>query len=225
MWQYSWDKLRSIGARGVFAGWTLSFLKDSLAAGIFFSTFEYVKAQAYYGFLTRYYGYYQPFFTAHPNHDRVVQGTEGGRPVIKPHFAIEPIFLLLSGVGASAAQQLVVHPLTEIQNLHIQRLEALDMQAQRLKNRRTATQPAQSRAPLIRLYYHAYRRTFIECMIYAKKAGGWRRWLYKGFLWSTLRNIPSTSAGLIVFEIVRRRYSADADAVKIEKDGFEILLA
>jgi hypothetical protein len=40
----------------------------------------------------------------------------------------------------------------------------------------------------------------------------------------TLRQVPSTSAGLIVFEIVRRKYSLDEEAVRIRKDGYDILL-
>ena len=44
MWSFGWDKLRQIGLRGIFAGWGLSFAKDSLGSAIFFSAFEYVKA-------------------------------------------------------------------------------------------------------------------------------------------------------------------------------------
>src|ERR1700712_2492099 len=56
MWHYAYGKLRSIGPQGIFAGWSLSVLKDSFGYAVFFSTFEYVKAQMYYGFLTKWYG-------------------------------------------------------------------------------------------------------------------------------------------------------------------------
>ena len=40
----------------------------------------------------------------------------------------------------------------------------------------------------------------------------------------TLRQVPSTSAGLIVFEILRRKYALDEEEVRIHKDGYDILL-
>ncbi|KAJ6171625.1 hypothetical protein N7470_000692 [Penicillium chermesinum] len=56
MWHYGHHKLKQIGLRGVFAGWSLSFLRDSFGYAVFFSSFEYVKSQAYYSFITWYYG-------------------------------------------------------------------------------------------------------------------------------------------------------------------------
>ena len=59
----------------------------------------------------------------------------------------------------------------------------------------------------------------------AESAGvGLRSWLYRGFWWNTIRQVPSTSAGLIIFELFRRKYGAGGDAVKINKDGYDILL-
>ena len=56
MWQYGRTKLHEIGLRGVLAGWGLSFAKDSVGYAAFFATFEYVKAQAYFAFISSYYG-------------------------------------------------------------------------------------------------------------------------------------------------------------------------
>jgi hypothetical protein len=56
MWHYGHHKLNQIGLRGVFAGWSLSFLRDSLGYAVFFSAFEYIKSQSYYSFITWYYG-------------------------------------------------------------------------------------------------------------------------------------------------------------------------
>jgi hypothetical protein len=56
-------------------------------------------------------------------------------------------------------------------------------------------------------------------------AGGWRSWLYRGFILNTMKQVPSTSAGLIVFELVRRKYGSQIEAVRIEKDGYDILLS
>lgn len=41
---------------------------------------------------------------------------------------------------------------------------------------------------------------------------------------NTIKQVPSTSAGLVIFELVRRRYGSEAEAVKIKKDGYDILL-
>ncbi|KAI9815719.1 MAG: hypothetical protein M1827_002115 [Pycnora praestabilis] len=213
MWQYGRYKLHDIGIRGVFAGWGLSFLKDSFGYGVFFATFEYVKAQSYYAFVTRYYGSLHPYLSAHPfRHDLKGLGT---RPVIKPHYAIEPTFLLLAGVAASVTQQVIQVPLTLVQDIHYQGLEVLDKQA-RMEN---------TRSGIMRTYIRAYEKTFKQCEVQATRAGGWRIWLYKGFLVNTLKQVPSTSAGLIMFELVRRKYGNQSEAARIEKDGYDILLS
>lgn len=41
----------------------------------------------------------------------------------------------------------------------------------------------------------------------------------------TLRQVPSTSAGLIVFELVRRRFADTREGVVIEYDNSRILLS
>ena len=211
MWHYAFQKLKSIGLRGVFAGWSLSFLKDSWGCAIFFSTFEYVKAQSYYGFVTRWYSRAGKEIPKKANTDgRNVDE----RPVIVPHYMIEPMFILFAGMAASVTQQLIQYPLSGIQDIHYSRLESLDYAA-KLENR-----PAN----FFWLYYHAYQKTFEQCRRQAQRFDGWRRWLYRGFLWNTIRQIPSTSAGLIVFEVVRRKYADQSDAVRIEKDGYDILL-
>ncbi|KAJ6171624.1 hypothetical protein N7470_000691 [Penicillium chermesinum] len=121
----------------------------------------------------------------------------------------------MAGVVASVAQQAIQHPLSRLQDLHLGRLEYLDHQA--------SLDP--SRRQMFRLYYHAYQETFKRCERKAMRAGGWRPWLFRGFVSSSLRQVPSTSAGLVIFELVRRRYASLADAVHIQKDGYDILLA
>lgn len=58
MWQYAYRKVREIGARGVFAGYSLSFLKDSLGCALFFGSFEYIKSQCFYSFVSNFYSQY-----------------------------------------------------------------------------------------------------------------------------------------------------------------------
>ena len=98
-WQYGKHKLQEIGVRGAYAGWSLSFLKDSLGFGVFFATFEYVKAQSFYAFVTRYYGGIQP----HTIDESYRRGPDsaGGTKTIRPHYSIEPTFLLLAGISAT----------------------------------------------------------------------------------------------------------------------------
>lgn len=213
MWHYGIEKLRTIGARGVMAGYSLSLLKDSFGAGAFFMTFEYVKSQAYYNFLTKVYGN-QPLSAILSMGETGVRTTGDKPPVIKPYFALEPAFLLLAGVSASVAQQAIQHPIAEIQNVHLNRLESLDYAAQQQGSRRD----------MLRAYYRAYEKTFEQCGQQARRMGGWRPWLYKDFLWSTVRSTPSTAAGLIVFELVRRRFGI-GEEIRINEDGYDILLS
>ncbi len=202
MWQYGRRKLQEIGIRAAFAGWRLSLLKESMGYAAFFATFEYVKAQGYYAYVTWYYGGLSPFSGS------VQQATN----TIKPHYAIEPTFLMLAGLSASIAQQVIQHPLTLIQQIHHTSL----LSQKRAGNPRLETR---------RSTYGAYGRTYRRCLVYARRFGGWRRWLYRGFFLTSLRQVPSTSAGLVVFELVRRRYGTESQAVKIQKDNYSILLA
>lgn len=212
MWQYAKVKLQEIGPRGVFAGWSLSFLKDSFGSGIFFASFEYMKAQGYYGFVTWYYGSLQPYWIEKLSAQ--VHTQDSDVPVIKPYWALEPCFLGAAGVVASIMQALVQYPLGHVQNLHYERLEQLDHYASR----------TQSNRQMMQHYYHAYQETFRQCQGEARRVGSFRGWLFKDFLMTTLRQTPSTALGLVIFELVRRKYG-DSEAVKIQKDGYDILLS
>lgn len=212
MWNYARHKLHEIGIRGVAAGWSLSLVKDSIGYACFFATFETIKSQAYYEFVRRYYADYKPII-----HGQIASQRNGDRdkPAIRPHYAIEPCFLLLAGIGASITSQAIQQPLTKIQDIHYGRLESLDHVAKLEKSHRG----------MLSRYYQAYEKTIEQCSFQASRAGSWRAWLYKGMLWNTFRQVPSTSAGLIVFELVRRRYATEDDIVRIEKDGYDILLS
>ncbi|KAL8660473.1 MAG: hypothetical protein Q9202_006509 [Teloschistes flavicans] len=204
MWQYGHLKSKEIGLRGMLAGWSLSFLKDAAGYGLFFATFEYVKAQSYYAFITRYYGSLD-WRNLHEEHRT---------RTIRPYYVIEPMFLLLAGMLASVAQQTVHHPLERVQEIYYRSLARNDRTVK-------ATMPIPS---TMRIYLGAYRKTLEECHARADRLGGWRKWLYKGFFRNTIRQVPSTSAGLVIFEMVRRRYGNEAEAVRIEKDGYDIVL-
>lgn len=198
MWQYGQTKLREIGARGVFAGWGFSFVKDSIGYAAFFAIFEYIKAQSYYAFVTKYYGSFQ-------TRSEMPLRESSANLIITPHFTIEPAFLMLAGVSASIAQQAIQHPITMIQAIHYLH----------------ASHPSNS-PPLPPSA--AYQRTYRRCLVHARRSGGWRRWLFRGFFINSVKQVPSTSAGLVIFELVRRRYGSATETVRIRKDGYDILL-
>jgi hypothetical protein len=234
MWAFGYAKLREIGLRGIFAGWGLSWAKDSLGSGIFFSIFEYVKAQGYYNFVSWYYGSLNEdvlllLSRRRPTAPHADAGPE--TTTIRPHYAIEPAFLMLAGISASVAQQVVIHPLTHIQMEHWEHLEHLDMQARRIRQR-AQIEPEKSkwRWRMVRAYYHAYQETWARCLAETSATEGngpdaFRRWVFRGFWWNTIRQVPSTSAGLIIFELVRRKYGLGGDQVRITRDGYDILLS
>ena len=245
MWSFGREKLREIGARGVFAGYTLSLLKDSFGSAIFFSTFEYVKAQGYYNFIRWYYGALgadavetlaqkRPHKSHHTSSHNSSQSRAGNgdgfsteAQTVTPHYAIEPAFLFLAGISASIAQSSIIYPLHHVQTEHLLHLEELDTHA--TKFRHGPRLHGHERFRMMRVYYKAYQETLQQCKDAARQeiGGSLRKWLYRGFTWNTLRQLPSTSAGLIIFELVRRKYGQAADEVRISSKGghYDILVA
>ena len=204
--------MKEIGTHRVFTGWRLSLLKDSFGYAAFFATFEYIKAQAYNDFITKYYGQWG-LRSQHPVLGPRINDLHSGS-VIRPHYTIEPMFLMLAGIAASVMQQLVQHPISLIQGVHQKSVLVLEKEVQ----------PEQSRSQARRNYRVSYGKTFEHCLKFAREYQGWRRWLYRGFFWTTIRQMPSTSAGLIIFELVRRRFHTNTEAVVIVKEGYDILV-
>lgn len=218
MWHYGYAKIRSIGFRGIFAGFSLSFVRDAFGNAAFFATFEFIKGQVLYNFLSNFYGNYGKLMGFQKDMIRAERDI-GGNVVIKPHYLIEPAFLALAGVAASVVQAAIQYPISRIQDIHYGRLEWID------SHPRAGDKAGIRVSGALALYANAYRKTFKQCLAFARHGGGMRRWLYQGFLWRTLTQVPSTSAGLIAFEIIRRKYGVNQDdAVRINKDGYDILL-
>lgn len=179
MWSYSLEKLREVGPRGVFAGYPISFVKESFGFACFFCTFETVKGQWYRTYI------------------KYVKGGEPGGRIVYPSF------ILLAGALAAGSVQVVHYPMGKIQKLHLMRLEALDE-----VNRQ---RPPTSKYSMWKLYSKTYLHTYQQAAkMVARDAGGsWWRWLYGGFSRYTLMTMPSTSIGLVVFEIMRLRYAIE----------------
>lgn len=187
---------------------------------------RFIKAQGYFTFLTWYY--------------RKPKSSPGSPPhdhdFIRPHYAIEPIFLLLAGVTASITQQLVQYPMNKIQEIHYARLESIDYASKledELKKQHGAVKKKKMWEKVwdtkwmrtMRVYRRSYSQTFEQCALQAHKAGGWRGWLFKGLLWNTVRQIPSTAAGLVVFELMRRKMGVQSEEVTIEYEDRTIILS
>ncbi|KAK6525497.1 hypothetical protein TWF694_005628 [Orbilia ellipsospora] len=176
-WAYGKRKLAEIGLQGVFAGYSLSLVKEALGYGFFFSSFEYIKQQAYYSWLSHYYGHQHRYL--HPF------GTKPTDPItiIKPHWSLEPIFILLAGAGASFTSQAIFFPMNQIQNMHLRQLDYIDR-----SSAMAASKINKHSLSWLRRYSHAYQRTYRDCKTAAQANGGWRRWLYSGYLLTTVKS-------------------------------------
>jgi hypothetical protein len=187
LWTYSWSKLQSIGPYGIFSGFTLSLVKESWAYSLYFATFELIKGEGYRRFVHHWYPY------RHDSNQR-------------PNRIVFPSFVLLAGSLAAVALQLVQYPLGKVQKVHLIRLEAIDFA--NIKHH----------LPTWHMYVEAYPNTWkqINRLIIKDANGSWLRWLYGGFVRSTLVCLPGTSIGLIVFEIMRLRYSDEVELPAID---------
>ncbi|KAF3350349.1 Pentafunctional AROM polypeptide [Verticillium dahliae VDG2] len=108
---------------------------------------------------------------------------------------------------------------------HWDHLEDIDQKTATMRADAAARGGAPARGSIFRIYYHAYQETWAQCEAAAAAQGrSVRSWLYRGFWWNTIRQVPSTSAGLIIFELVRRKYGLRSDEVRINKDGYDIQL-
>ncbi|KAI5298759.1 hypothetical protein KEM55_002975, partial [Ascosphaera atra] len=141
----------------------------------------------------------------------------GGKvtPVIHPHYAIEPAFLLMAGITASLTSQFIHYPLGIIQDVYYERLDRLDRQARHGHS---------SWRKMMRFHQEAYRELKTRCAFRAVQAGGWRRFLFQGFWGNVVKSVPSTSAGLIIFELVRRRQGSEGEPILIRNEGYDVLL-
>jgi hypothetical protein len=195
LWQYGWQKLKSIGPAGVFAGYSLSFTKEAASYALYFSFFEAVKG-AWYRFFVRHW-----------------YGDQRDPTSKKPGRIVFPSFVLLAGSLAAIGLQLVQFPLGKLQKIHWIRIEKIDFNAIRAHGEQQAW----------KVYWETYPKTFHQInKLRIRDAGGsWLRWLYGGFARSTLVSMPSTSIGLLVFEIMRLRYADDV--VPVGNDDYEFL--
>lgn len=192
IYKYAWKKLKDIGIVGIFAGFWLNLIKESLGFGFYFSVFEVIKSQGYsrtksvIDWFDRIRG-----LDVDPND---VNTRKSAR-------ALQLTFVLFAGASAASALIAVQYPFNKVQKIHLARLEALDIfnEANKIET-----------SKWFRLYYNSYKQT-LDILIARKLKAGmtWPAFMYRGFTRFTLTNIPATSIGLLVFEITRQKLSID----------------
>ncbi|KAL9017125.1 MAG: hypothetical protein Q9185_005527 [Variospora sp. 1 TL-2023] len=87
--------------------------------------------------------------------------------------------------------------------------------------------PKRPRARIVQslwVYMDTYEKTFRAYRPRAIRFGGWGPWLYRNFSWHILRQLPSIRVGLVIFELVGRRYGSEVEAATIEEYGYSIIL-
>lgn len=201
MFNYAWKKLNQVGLTGIFAGFWLNFIKESVGFGCYFTVFETIKN----------YGYY----VAKGLFDGVGKITDNSKElfglevsndlnnVTKGERVLRLTFVLIAGASAGYTLMGIQYPINKIQKIHLAKLEALDLynEASRIETSRW-----------FKIYYHSYKQTW-DIILQRQMASGlpWGQFMYKGFNKFALANVPATSIGLLVFEIGRERLTEELE--------------
>ncbi|KAI9240694.1 MAG: mitochondrial carrier domain-containing protein [Podila humilis] len=228
--------LKELGIKTVYRGFALTLVKDSLACGLFFGVFEWVKQQGYYYFIDEMYGIredmallkarmssnYNTFADniSHHNMDDTSSPAETTPPppttytappplAERPYFLLEPTFVLLAGAAAAVAYQAVDYPLEQIKSIfYAKESERAAQQARLQPQMHTQHLNASSMRSGTSISSELYRMTWTECQAQASNAGGWRRFLFASFGSTAIRAVPAASVGFLVFEVMKRKLDA-----------------
>ncbi|CCH42528.1 hypothetical protein BN7_2072 [Wickerhamomyces ciferrii] len=210
LWKFGWKKLREVGVSGVFAGYSLSFLKESTGFAVYFCLFETIKNQGF-----RFardslinFRYYKekvmsPFNFTMTKEEYIKQCENE-----KKFKFLKTSFVFLAGMTASFSLQMIQYPLTKIQSIHLSRLEAFDIYGSALPN---GGKP-QSRSRMLTIYYNTYLDTLEHVLfIQSNSKLSWYDWLYRGFRRHALTTIPATTIGLVVLESLRSKLAVEIE--------------
>lgn len=178
LWVYGWKKWKQLGVMGCYGGFNLTALKEMVGFGCYFSIFESMRLN-----LTR-----GPFFLE--EHSKM-------KNKWKTSF-----ITFISGVTAAFTLQCIQFPIGKLQRVHYQRLEIIDLLT--LPNSYVSNSYRQL-LTFSHIYWHSYVNTFK----YVNRRHGTSTnkliaWLYRGFIKNTLAIIPSTTAGLMLLDYMRR---------------------
>lgn len=194
MWEYGIYKLKQVGLVGVFAGFSASFIKESVGFGVYFATFEIIKNQGYHSvrIISEKLDYCKSYLLKREYHADA-ENSPSAR-------ILQTFFILLAGASAAFSLLAIQYPVSKVQKMHLARLEALDIYNSKFSHSR----------PFINVYYRSYADTVNQVVHVREKSQlSWFQWSYKGFVRNALTTIPATSVGLLVFEILRQRLSTE----------------
>ncbi|KAG9325647.1 hypothetical protein KVV02_001131 [Mortierella alpina] len=220
--------LKELGLKTVYRGYALTLVKDSLACGLFFGVFEWVKQQGYYYFIDELYGIREdmellkamtvssedstltpPPQTHDPSSTTTTTCSPRSDPSTRPYFLLEPVFVLLAGAAAAIAYQAVDYPLEQIKTIFY--AKEAELQAEKLRSTphpHTQHLNSSSMRTGPSISSQLYRLTRLECVAQAQQSGGWRRFLFSNFASTAIRAVPAASVGFLVFEVMKRKLDA-----------------
>ncbi|KAG0029953.1 hypothetical protein BGZ81_003249 [Podila clonocystis] len=222
--------LKELGLKTVYRGFALTLVKDSLACGLFFGVFEWVKQQGYYYFIDEMYGIREDMallkarmssdYNAFSNNTTTTSSNDIASPsepttyteppplAERPYFLLEPTFVLLAGAAAAVAYQAIDYPLEQIKSIFYAKESELAAQQARLQPQaHTQHLNASSMRSGTSISAELYKMTWTECQAQASKAG-WRRFLFASFGSTAIRAVPAASVGFLVFEVMKRKLDA-----------------
>ncbi|KAI8088450.1 mitochondrial carrier domain-containing protein [Thamnidium elegans] len=202
LYQFAKSTLKELGVASAYRGFTLTLMRDSLACGLFFATFEWVKQQGYYYFLDEMYGlqvdsrktlseiekgWKEVYNMDEVDKHRIISAS--GKSSERPPLMLEPLFVILAGAAAAVAYQIIEQPLSKIHSIFY-----IEEGQSEFANK-TKKEPVNE----------LYRRTWEQCKLQVKMNGGSvRKFLYQEFGSTVIRVVPATSVGFLVFELVKR---------------------
>lgn len=210
LWKFGLKKLREIGVSGVFAGYGLSFLKESFGFAVYFCSFETIKNQGFHlakDTLINFKYYKAKVMSPYQFKLSKEEYTKQVEKEKKYKF-LKTTFVFLGGMTAALSLQIIQYPITKIQNIHLSRLEAFDIYGSSLPDRGQS----RSRSRMLTIYYNTYLDTLEHVLfIQSNSKLSWFDWLYKGFRRHALSTIPATTIGLVVLETLRNKLAVEIE--------------
>ncbi|KAF9113603.1 hypothetical protein BGX27_001193 [Mortierella sp. AM989] len=237
MSEFAISTLKELGLKTVYRGYVLTLVKDSLACGLFFGVFEWVKQQGYYYFIDELYGIRDDLeslkareidrfnalaqtATSRSKQNGTSDSTEPmhaiesvallpNSPPPRPYFLLEPTFVLLAGAAAAIAYQAVDYPMENIRSIFFAKeAELLAEKSRNPQQLHSQHLNASSLRSGPSISTQLYGMTWSECKAQARGAGGWRRFLFTNFAMTAIRAVPAASVGFLVFEVMKRKLDA-----------------
>lgn len=197
LWIYGWDKWKQLGIIGCYAGFNLTALKEMIGFGCYFSIFEMMKLKLSRDFNYKWGDNYN--YNNNININKIEQ--------MKNKKWRQSFITFVSGITAAFTLQCIQFPISKVQKLHYQRLEILDLLTLPQTIRPSTTNPYRQLLSVSHIYWHSYVHTlkYIKRKHCSTGILELISWLYRGFVKNTVAIIPSTTAGLMVLDYMRRK--------------------